>query len=158
MKTKNYIVLLFIAFLAACSTKSGNESKKNDSPDIEPGTKLYHTQKLLTSSATKELDFKKLDKTKYAFKKGEYNEIDAEHIIKISDKNVIILDGQNNISHKYLIVKKWIDELGPSTEYKIQDSTGTYCLLSHHIDIDSINYLAFRFGKSLNTYSGKNNK
>lgn len=142
---KKYFFALVFLF-AACAQKKENKDE---------GFAVTKTTNVTKANATKEYLAANRKGTQYEIDKNSVQEKEEAHIIKVSNDKIIVCDDKGNIQKEFSISKQWIDSTGPSTVYDLKDKSGGDCSLDHYISYDKTNYFGFRFGKSLETYSGK---
>lgn len=156
---KLYIALLLTLSLCACNQPGNNpvDTKEAEptttSSNIDTGYTIIKTSKLMTAKATKPYSTKNRKGTQFALDKSSRQEKSADFVIKISDKEVLICDDNNNIVKELTIVKQWTDESGPSTVYDLKDKNGVEYSLDHYTDYQKKKFLALRFSNSLETYT-----
>ena len=141
---KKIFALVFL--IAACSQK---KEKKDD------GFAVTNTTTLLVANATRDYSAADRKSTEYQIDKTTVQEKEEAHIIKISKDKVVVCDDKDNTQKEYTISKQWVDSTGPSTVYDLKDKSGGDCSLDYMISYDKTNYFAFRYGKVLETYSGR---
>lgn len=150
---KQLAPILTLLFLFSCNQQS-DTTKYIEDPDY--GFKVFNTHNVAEGTSRKKLSFKNLEKTQYDFIQRLNKDYQQDFIIKLSDSTVLVLNNEGKLLERYKVFKKWVDPIGPNDEYKLSDSKGNEYLLSHMIDIEKINYLNFRWNKSLKSYNDKN--
>lgn len=156
---KFYTVLLLTYSFCACN-QTGNKAvdikeaePTTTSSNMDTGYIIIQTSKIITANATKPYSTKNRKETQFALDKNSRQEKPASFTIKIFDKKVLICDANNNILKELTITKQWTDKSGPSTVYDLKDKNGIEYSLDHYVDYQKKNFLGFRFGNSLETYT-----
>ncbi len=163
-KSNSATSLVFIAliFILSC-TQSVNTAKVSMQKDTikttanDSGFEIIKTTKLITGNATKEYSTKERKLTQFALDQQSRKETEAIYIIKISDSKVLICDSMEHVLKSLSVVKKWTDKSGPSTVYDLTDGNRIQYSLDYYIDYQKKDFLAFRFSKTLQTYTNDNN-
>lgn len=142
---KKYFFALVFLF-ASCGQKKEN---------TDEGFAVTKTTNVTKANATKEYSVANRKGTQHEIEKTSVQEKGEAHIIKVSKDNIIFCDDKDNIQKEFSISKQWIDSTGPSTVYDLKDKNGGDYSLDHYFSYDKTNYFRFRFGKFIETYSGK---
>lgn len=155
MKKIIIIGLSFLTLISCNQNKSKNGIEKENACDSvlveDSGFVVIETNKFLTAKATKLYSTKNRKSTQFAIDEKSIIETPKRHIIKISEKEVIICDKNNIKLSIFSIQKKWIDKTGPSTVYDLIDQNKIEYSLDH-FTYENDHYIRFRFKDSLKTY------
>lgn len=156
---KFYTVLLLTFSFCACNQTDNKAidikeaESTTTSSNMDTGYVIIQTSKIITANATKPYSTKNRKGTQFALDKNSRQEKPASFTIKISDKKVLICDANNNILKELTITKQWTEKSGPSTIYDLKNKNGIEYSLDHYVDYQKKNFLGFRFGNSLETYT-----
>ena len=151
---KFYAALLLTLTIYSCDQATNKETEPTKiSVNMDSGYTVIKTSKLITANATKSYSTKNRKATQFALDKDSRQEKAQNFIIKISDKKVLVCNDNNNILKDLSIIKQWTDKSGPSTVYDLKDKNGVEYSLDHYIDYQKKNFIGFRFGNSLETYT-----
>ncbi|MGN6394819.1 MAG: hypothetical protein ACTHMI_04610 [Mucilaginibacter sp.] len=158
----NHFFLLTLASLLLFSceppTNQSNATTENKpavSAISEQGYTVITTTKLTTAKATKQFKAKDRNNTQFALDRNSMQEKEENFKIKLSDSRVLVCDMNDRIMKDLSVIKKWVDKSGPSTVYDLKDKNDVEYSLDHYIDIEKKDFLAFRFSKSLETYTNE---
>jgi len=162
-KTLVPFMALFLSILVCnCNQPSSTNSSAPTSSPVTDSTKtittdgeytVIRTSKLTTGKATKTYSTKDRKATQFALDLSSEQDKKESFIIKLSNNKVLICNSSNKVLKELKVIKHWTDESGPSTVYDLKDKDGVNYSLDHLIDYQKKNFLAFRFAKSLETYS-----
>ena len=150
-------LVLIGALLFGCDNPTEQSDKgtktKSKTPVVsDSGYVIVYTKTLITCSANQKFSAKDRKNTQFDLDKSSMLEKEEAFKIKFSDSRIMICDINDQVLKDLIIVKKWIDESGPSTVYDLKDKDGVEYSLDHYVDIEKKNFLAFRFNTHLQTY------
>ncbi|QIG88543.1 hypothetical protein G6R40_02195 [Chryseobacterium sp. POL2] len=149
-------LIIFSIVITACSNENSRKSVNTiNVENIDKDYNVISTTKLVTANAKKTYSAKNRKNTQFELDIKSRKEKNENYKIKLSDKKILICDLNNNIIKEFSVKKKWTDETGPSTVYDLIDKNGTEYSLDHYVDYNKKDFLAFRFNKSLETYTNE---
>jgi hypothetical protein len=149
------LVIVIYTSTLSCNynTTSNNEVFKKDI--IDSTYKIIKTTKLLKGQSKTNFKINDRKRTQFNIDRESTIEVFQSFTIKISDKEVLLYNSQDELVKKYLIQKKWVDKYGPSDVYDLKDENNIDCSLDHYVSstTDGRHYLGFRYKKVLENYS-----